>query len=160
MKWVLISICLVIFDQIAKYIIKTNLVLHQSVQILPVLAISYTTNTGTVFGLFQGKNEIFVIIISLILALLVLSSKNIIKEYGMAGKVALCLIFSGGIGNLIDRIFFGKVVDFIDLQWNYKNIWPVFNFADSYVFIGIWILIIKNFVILIKSGTDKVRREN
>ncbi len=147
-KWFIYVVGLVYIDQLTKYLVKTNFKLYETKQILPFLALTYTTNTGIVFGWFQTKyaNILFSFVIIIILSILIVSSKNFVKEFGGIGKISLCLIISGGLGNLVDRIFFGKVVDFIDLQWNYKNIWPVFNLADSYVFIGIWLLIIKYFL--------------
>ncbi|MCS7152139.1 MAG: signal peptidase II [Endomicrobia bacterium] len=144
MKWYyVLSVFLLLFDQLTKHIVRTNLHLYQSIQLLPILAISYTTNTGIVFGWFRGRNEVFIVVVTIVLILLISAARDIVREFKTLGRIALCLIFSGGVGNLIDRIFFGEVVDFIDIQWNYKNIWPVFNFADSYVFIGIWMLVIK-----------------
>ncbi len=141
--YLILSIILISLDQITKYLIRTNFTLYQSKQILPILALTYATNTGVVFGLFANYNIIFIFVIIFVLILVAFSAKNIIQEFGATGKIVVCLIISGGIGNLIDRIFLGKVIDFIDLQWNYRNIWPIFNFADSYVFIGVWILVIK-----------------
>ncbi len=151
-KWYLLATILIFLDQFTKYLVRTNFQLYQTKQILPVLALTYTTNTGIAFGWFQGKvsNVIFIVVILFVLLFLIFSSKNIVEELGCLGKVVLCLIISGGVGNLIDRIFLGKVVDFIDLQWNYKNIWPVFNLADSYVFVGVWIVVISYLVRKIK----------
>jgi signal peptidase II len=144
-KWLIYIIGLVYIDQLTKYLVRTNFKLYETKQIFPFLALTYTTNTGIVFGWFQTKyaNVLFSIVIIVVLVVLIISSKNIVEEFGVVGKISLCLIISGGLGNLIDRIFFGKVIDFIDLQWNYKNIWPIFNLADSYVFVGVWLLVIK-----------------
>lgn len=147
-KWLLYIVGLVYIDQLTKYLVRTNFKLYETKYVFPFIALTYTTNTGVVFGLFQTKyaNVLFSFIIIVILLMLIISSKSIVEEFGIIGKISLCLIISGGIGNLIDRIFFGKVIDFIDLQWNYKNIWPIFNLADSYVFVGVWLLIIKYFL--------------
>jgi len=146
LKWYIISLLLIFFDQLTKYFIRKNFALYQTRQITSFLALTYTTNTGTVFGLFEGQNTIFSALIFIILLFLIFSARGIVKDIGSIGKIAICLIFCGGVGNLIDRIFLGKVVDFIDLQWNYKNIWPVFNLADSYVFVGVWIMIVTYFL--------------
>ncbi|MCX7716464.1 MAG: signal peptidase II [Endomicrobia bacterium] len=148
--YILCCVFLIFLDQITKFIVRTNFHLYQSKQILPFLAITYTTNTGIVFGWFQGANLIFTVIIVFILATFLFTSKSIILEFGTTGKIVIGLIICGGVGNLIDRIFFGKVTDFIDLQWNYKNIWPIFNLADSYIFVGVWVLVIKYLVLTLK----------
>lgn len=141
-KWYLLTILLIFLDQLTKYIIRTNFELYQTKQLLPFFALTYTTNTGIAFGLFQGRyaNFLLIGIVLVVLLFLIFSSKSVVEEVGLLGEVAVCLIISGGVGNLIDRIFLGKVTDFIDLQWNYKNIWPIFNLADSYVFVGVWIM--------------------
>lgn len=139
-SYILLCTILIFFDQITKYLVRTNFYIYQTKQLLPYLAITYTTNTGIVFGWFQGANSIFTGVVVIVLITFFLTAKDIISEFGTTGKIAVCLIISGGVGNLIDRILFGKVTDFIDLQWNYRNIWPIFNFADSYIFIGICLL--------------------
>ncbi|MEN3013020.1 MAG: signal peptidase II [Endomicrobiia bacterium] len=156
--WILLFLLLVFLDQYSKYLIRANFSLYQTKQILPILALTYTTNTGVVFGWFAGVNFLFVVVVTLILIFVLISAKEIIKEMGPLGKLVVCLIISGGVGNLIDRIFLGKVTDFIDLQWNYKNIWPIFNFADSYVFIGVCIVIMKYLFTKIKFF--KVQKRN
>ncbi|MCX7910651.1 MAG: signal peptidase II [Endomicrobia bacterium] len=142
-KWFFLFLFLVGLDQYTKFLIRVNFRLYQTKQILPFLALTYTTNTGIVFGWFSGANIAFIVIVILVLMLVLLSAKSIISEIGSLGKFVVCLIISGGVGNLIDRIFLGEVIDFIDLQWNYKNIWPIFNLADSYVFIGVCMVVIK-----------------
>ena len=146
LKWYILGVILISLDQLTKFFVRRNFVLYQTKQIAPFLALTYTTNTGTVFGLFEGQNTIFSIFIFIVLLFLIFSAKNIVEDVGSIGKLTICLIFCGGIGNLIDRVFLGKVIDFIDLQWNYKNIWPVFNLADSYVFIGVWTMVVAYFL--------------
>lgn len=151
MKFYFLSFILIFLDQITKYLIRKNFVLHQTKQLTSFLALTYTTNTGVVFGLFEGFNLFFSLVIMLILFIFLYFAKSIKKDIGETlGNFVICLIFSGGIGNLIDRLFLGKVTDFIDLQWNYKNIWPIFNLADSYVFVGMWVMIINYFLKIIK----------
>lgn len=142
---------LVFFDQLSKWWIRKSFELYESKSLTSFLAITFTTNTGVAFGMFEGYNSVMVIMVIMILIVIIFSFKNIETEFGIIGTGAMILIISGGIGNLVDRIFFGKVTDFIDLQWNYKNIWPVFNFADSYTFIGVWTLIFKSMFNKIKS---------
>ena len=106
--------------------------------------LTYVGNTGVSFGLFKGVNWLFLIISFLALVFFMsLYSKN--KKY----RLQLSIICAGIIGNLIDRIFIGYVVDFLDFR-----IWPIFNVADSATFIGtIWLVIL-----LIKNKEDlKIR---
>ncbi len=89
------------------------------------------TNTGAAFGILQGQN-IFLILLSLIVISIIIFYYKKYKEL----RLYLILILSGVIGNLIDRIFFGYVRDFINLK-----IWPVFNLADSYSVTGVILLV-------------------
>ncbi|MBI4144194.1 signal peptidase II [Candidatus Woesearchaeota archaeon] len=115
-KFILITIIIFIIDRITKAI-----ALNYSVVI---------KNTGTLFGLWQGKNEIFILISIIILLILVKYKKELIKNKKCAYLTAL--IVGGAIGNIYDRIIFGSVIDFINLQ-----IWPAFNIADAAITIGI-----------------------
>ena len=106
---------LVLLDQAAKYFIKG------------------TVNYGAAFGILQGYKWLFIVVSLIAISVLIFYEKKL-KGIGFYGGV---LLFSGAIGNLIDRIFFGYVRDFIDLK-----IWPSFNLADSYNTIGIILLVI------------------
>ncbi len=95
-----------------------------------LLAFKYIVNTGAGFSIFQNMNTLLIWLSLIILGL-------IIVFYDRFPKVSLLLIVSGLIGNLIDRIFLGHVIDFIDFKF-----WPVFNIADSLIVIGAILMII------------------
>ena len=113
--WLIYVIFLVLIDQISKYYVKG------------------IKNYGAVFGILQGFNWLFILVSIIALGFSFYYWKKV-KNYG---KYGLVLLISGIIGNLIDRIFFGYVRDFIDFGF-----WPVFNLADSYNTVGIILLII------------------
>jgi len=94
------------------------------------------TNTGSAFGLFKGFNFIFVIFSFIVIITIVYYIKKI-KNNERILQFSIGLLLGGTIGNLIDRLFYSYVVDFIDFR-----IWPVFNVADSAVTISIALLII------------------
>ncbi|MBU2567325.1 MAG: signal peptidase II [Elusimicrobia bacterium] len=124
----------IIVDQVTKFLIRRNFILHESMPFVPFLSITYVENTGIAFGFFQGErhSNLFFIVVSLgVLAVLFISRNQIIQQAGLYGRVAMSLIFGGAVGNLIDRIFVGKVIDFIDVHF-----WPVFNVADSCITVG------------------------
>jgi len=125
-----ITLFLVILDQLTKFLIRTY---KPELKITNFLSISYTTNTGIAFGLFKGYNIIFIIISLIFLGLIIYYYKTK-KTY----TAPFILITSGLIGNLIDRIFLGNVIDFINLSF-----WPAFNIADSCITIGAIILVIQ-----------------
>ena len=127
MKPFFLSLIIVLLDQITKY-----LSIDKTIQVFSLLSINYIENTGAAFGILQNK-AFFLSIISVIVILLIIyyfnnSSKN--------EKFALSLILAGTIGNLIDRIFRGYVIDFIDFKF-----WPAFNIADMVNVIGVLLLI-------------------
>ncbi|MCX7661597.1 MAG: signal peptidase II, partial [Candidatus Omnitrophica bacterium] len=99
-----------------------------------IFHITLVYNTGTAFGLFKDHNLIFIILSLLAIFLIIRHFKDISSDKSF--KVALILIVAGAIGNLIDRISLGYVVDFLDLR-----IWPVFNLADTSITAGILIVI-------------------
>lgn len=129
------GILVVLFDQLTKLLIRQNFQLNQSFPIIKnFLHLTYVTNTGSAFGLFKGLN-VFFILFSIIVIIVIFYYLKKIKEKVLPFSIGLLL--GGTIGNLIDRIFYGAVIDFIDFR-----IWPVFNVADSAVTISIMLLII------------------
>mgnify|MGYP001558711487 CR=1 FL=1 len=135
--FIVLSIALIVslLDQLTKFLIKENLQLNQSIPIIKnILHLTYVTNTGSAFGLFKGLN-VFFILFSIIVIIVIFYYLKKIKEKVLPFSIGLLL--GGTIGNLIDRIFYGAVIDFIDFR-----IWPVFNVADSAVTISIMLLII------------------
>jgi len=96
-----------------------------------LFAFTYVTNTGAGFSILQNMNIILAVLSIILLAVLIYYRDSV-------PKVSLMLIISGIVGNVIDRIFYGSVIDFINLKF-----WPIFNLADSMIFIGVayWIIV-------------------
>ena len=150
---VVLAVSLILIDQITKILIKSNLFESQSIVIIPnFLDFTYVPNGGAAFGMLQGERWIFLSVTAIIIVItLFLLLANKIKSN--LTIFAATLIISGGIGNMIDRIFRGYVIDFI----NFKMIWAyVFNVADSCVVIGSSLIIIKLFLDIYH---DKKRNE-
>lgn len=131
---ILLILILVILDQITKIIIFN---IGQDFVIIPnILEIERVKNTGGAFGIGQNNTTTFIItniiVLGIIIRLIVFQKDKLDKKT----LITLLVILSGGFGNLIDRIFRGYVIDFINL---FPNIhFPKFNFADIYITIG-WI---------------------
>lgn len=123
---------LVALDQLTKSIITGNFALYESKPVINnVFSFTYIQNTGIAWGMFKGKINILLIITALIIILCSYMYYNISDEKGyIAAKICLIFIISGGIGNMIDRIKLGYVIDF--LSFDLIN-FPVFNVADIYV---------------------------
>jgi signal peptidase II len=122
-------------DQITKHFIINYLSFSDSVEIFSFLHIVNIRNTGAAFGIFKSLGGNFFIAISVAAIIFVtnLLIRRIYNDFGLS------LVLGGAIGNLIDRIFYGKVVDFIDFSIGRFH-WPAFNVADSALTIGIMII--------------------
>ncbi len=139
---ILISIVIILIDRWTKLFFVHYLSTRETLPIIPgFLHFTLTKNTGVTFGLFPGKTLISLIIT--IFALIFGLWWYVFKSEDNFTKFAIALIIGGGAGNLIDRLQYGYVIDFIDV----RGIWPfIFNFADSCIVIGFSLLIIKIFL--------------
>ena len=136
----IIVLLIILTDQLFKVLIINNLYESGIILVKGILKLTYVENTGGAFGI--GKNDsliltlINIIIIGTLISLAYLKRKKINKiKLG-----AILLIIAGGISNLIDRIFRGYVIDYIDINPLFK--YPVFNFADICIVLGVIIIII------------------
>jgi len=132
---------LVAVDQYTKWLVRERLALHESVPVLPFLAFTHVTNTGAAFGMLPGRNLLFIVIASAAVLVVALSLPRFERDLGRLGVACVLCIIAGGLGNLVDRVLFGHVTDFIDLRWNGRTVWPVFNIADSCTFVGVWAMV-------------------
>lgn len=141
MNCVIISFIVLILDQLSKYLVENNLY-KKSIDIIEnVFSLTYVENYGAAWGIFSDNNWIILILtpilVTLIISYLYKFSKNKL-EYIAGG-----LIIGGAIGNYLDRIVRGYVVDFFDVK-----IWPVFNVADIGIVVGCILMIL----LFIKEG--------
>ena len=149
-------VVIVVLDQWSKWAIKTSFNLYQSKPVIQdLLHFTYVTNDGMAFGLsFPGGKHVLLIMTILLTGFIVgflWKEKNghpLIK-YGLA------LILGGAIGNLIDRLLYGKVVDFLDLMIGNFH-WYIFNIADSSVTIGMILFIIHSIYVEKKKTNDEL----
>ena len=140
-----ISAMVVISDQLTKRIVIDMIEIGQRYIVIPgILDLVHVKNSGMVFGIMQGNNstpfQLLMIFIS-ILAIVVLIFW--IRNSHSKGRqiIYLSLILGGAIGNLIDRVARGAVVDFIDIHIGSRH-WPAFNFADSAITLGVVFLVL------------------
>lgn len=141
------SVLIVVLDQLSKSIVHSSMNLYDSFAVIPyLLNFTYIRNEGIAFGInFTGGKVFFIIFPILITFYLISLLKN--KEFeDNPSQIALYLIIGGAIGNILDRIFRGYVVDFIDFHIN-GNHWYVFNIADSAVTIGLLFLLYSSIII-------------
>lgn len=133
------ALSVIIIDQVSKHFIRTQLTPGQKIPEDGFFQITLCYNTGGVFGLFASQAFLITIIAVVgIIAILVYSRYPAFN--GLLVRISLGLILGGAVGNLIDRIRFGWVTDFIDIGG-----WPVFNLGDSAIVIGV-ILVLYHFI--------------
>jgi len=139
------GICLVLFDQITKWIAAQQLQVGHSVP-LPghVVYLTLVHNPGAAFGILAHATGLLILLTLAVLAIVWANRRKIGKQ-PLCFKLGLTLGLSGAIGNLIDRLRFGYVIDFLDVR-----IWPVFNVADVGIVAGVALL----FWSIIRSGQE------
>ncbi len=135
----IVATIVVALDQLSKLWIRDNLVPGESLPEIGFLRLTYVVNTGSAFGLFANQTFLLIVITivsltSILLFLRYLSSASALTN------ASLGLILGGAVGNLIDRLHFGYVIDFIDIRlWGGLH-WPAFNVADAAIVVGIFTL--------------------
>lgn len=136
-KLLIIIFLLILFDQTTKYLVSSLLLDNSLIIIKNFLKFTYVENVGAAFGILKG-NIAFLIMISLFLIYYIIKEIKNNKDNNII--YAYSLVLSGALGNLIDRIFRGYVIDFISFTF-FKRDMAVFNIADSYITIGVFLLI-------------------
>lgn len=134
-------------DQLLKLMVVLLMVPGQSVTVVPgVLDITYSTNTGAAFGIMKGSGQVLFLFALVVVVFMVAWFYYTRHQEGAWSFIALGMIIGGALGNLVDRLFRGKVTDFLDLGF-----WPVFNFADVAIVIGVIIFIVGTTLELLKE---------
>ena len=138
----------IIIDQITKYFAFIYLFKQNQIIIInDFLNFRPVWNDGISFGMLQGYGNlgrVIFIIIALIISLWIIIYS---KKLNTIGFVGYNMIAGGAIGNVIDRVVHGKVIDFIDVHYKTYH-WPAFNMADSFIFIGVLLFIYNEFIVL------------
>ncbi len=130
----LVSSLVIFLDYITKKAIETYVQPHEAINVLPFLRIVNVKNTGAAFGILPNLSNNIFIFLSIVAIILIII--YILRTFKRLEVFSLSLVLGGAIGNLIDRVTIGKVIDFIDFFMN-KWHWPAFNVADSALSIGI-----------------------
>jgi len=131
-----LMICfIIIIDQWVKNIITEHFKINESIPVIEdVFHMTYVQNSGAGFGIFSGHNNLFIII-----NIIIIISLMIYRYYHRAPfpDLPLGLIIGGAVGNIVDRLRWGYVIDFLDFR-----IWPVFNLADTAIVLGVTLFLI------------------
>jgi len=141
------SLVIVVLDQLTKLLVVRSMRLGQNIPIVPgFFDLTFVLNPGAAFSLFATLPEWirnpFFILISVGAAVLIIAYRSRYLRENRLASVSLALILGGAIGNLIDRLRYGVVVDFLDAHISQYH-WPIFNVADSAISVGVTLLLIE-----------------
>ena len=153
----IVSAIILLFDQTTKIFIDRTMGLHSSITVVEnFFNITYTRNKGAAFGILAESSFRlpFFILVSIIAVVVIIGVFRKLRTGQTFTAVALSLIFAGALGNLIDRIRLGEVIDFLDAHW-YMHHWPVFNVADSAICVGVFLLAIDMFLDERRKKSDR-----
>lgn len=146
LKWLWLTGLTVALDQVSKSAIDASMHLYQSIEIMPYFNLTYVHNTGAAFSFLSEAGgwqrwlfTILAAIISIVLAVWLAK----LKKHEILMAASLSLILGGAIGNLIDRVLYGYVIDFLDVYYQSWH-WPAFNIADSAITIGVILMLLES----------------
>ena len=151
--YLLLAAGIVVFDQATKYWVLSNFHPYERLDLLPVFALTLVFNEGAAFSFLSdagGWQRWLFISLSTIISIVLVAWLARLKATERMSGVALALVLGGAVGNLVDRVRYGYVVDFIDVHWEQWH-WPAFNIADSAIVIGVFILLVVSF----RSGSSE-----
>lgn len=143
MTIIILSIIFLIVDQITKILVVNSLVPGENIEIIKnIFSIIYTNNTGAAFSILLGKRIFLIVVAVLIIGVLLyyIKRNKIEKKIDI---IALSFVIGGSLGNLIDRIVRGYVIDFISIKIGNYN-FPIFNVADILIVIGVFLLLLSS----------------
>lgn len=145
LRWLWLSLAVVIADQLTKALIVREFELYEVLDVLPVLEITRLHNTGAAFSMLAGASGwqrwFFIGLALVVSAGIVYWLRNLPRNSAAYLPAALALVMGGALGNVIDRVWHGYVVDFLHFHWN-AAYFPAFNVADTCITIGAGLLIL------------------
>lgn len=137
------TLILIFLDQITKYIIINNMVIGDTISIIQnFFSITSHRNRGAAWGILENSRLFFIVVTFIFLIILLGYILKNINKLKLIDKIMFSLILGGGLGNFIDRLKTGEVVDFLDFNiLGYA--FPIFNLADIFICLGVFLLVIK-----------------
>jgi signal peptidase II len=147
LKWLWLSLLAILLDQGSKLAIASTMHLYQSFQIMPYFRLTYVHNTGAAFSFLSeagGWQRWFFAGLALVISIVITVWLARLKQHETLLAVALSLVLGGAMGNLIDRLVYGYVIDFLDVYYQTWH-WPAFNIADSAITLGVILMLVESF---------------
>ncbi len=147
LRWLWLSFITIVLDQWTKIAIDSSMQLYQSIALLPGFNLTYVHNTGAAFSFLSeagGWQRWFFAAIALVVSVILSVWLYRLKRHETLLAVALALVLGGAIGNLIDRLAYGYVIDFLDVYYQGWH-WPAFNVADMAISCGVFLMLLESF---------------
>ncbi|MFL3052575.1 MAG: signal peptidase II [Candidatus Neomarinimicrobiota bacterium] len=147
MRVLFVSAVLVLADQISKTIVVRTMSLYESIPVIQnFFHFTYITNDGMAFGIEFPFGYFIFSAVSILLTFFLFWYLWSVRNHSIVIRLGLAMIIAGAIGNLIDRLFLGEVIDFLDFMIGNFH-WYVFNLADSYVTVGMTLILIDSIIL-------------
>jgi len=144
LRWLWLSLIVIGLDQISKQLVESSLLVYERVSLLPFFNLTLAYNEGAAFSFLSDQGGwqrwLFTALAVIVSGVLIAWMKQLRRQDRLLA-IALSLIVGGAVGNLIDRILFGYVVDFLDFHYGQWH-WPAFNIADSAIFLGVVLILL------------------
>ena len=157
LRWLWLSALVVVLDQVTKLWAEAALLGQPPLNLLPHLDLILVYNTGAAFSFLSDaggwQRWFFVVLAVGVTGVLAFWLARLGRGERLSA-LSLSLVIGGAVGNLIDRVAYGKVIDFIDVYWDASLHWPAFNIADSAIFIGVILLLAESLFGKPSSRTD------
>ncbi len=147
LKWLWLSALVLVLDQASKLAIDSHMQLFESIGLLPSFNLTYVHNTGAAFSFLSQaggwQRWLFAALAIVISSIIAIWLARLSRQQTWLAA-ALALILGGAIGNLIDRLLYGYVIDFLDVYYQNWH-WPAFNIADSAICVGVALMLLDSF---------------
>jgi signal peptidase II len=156
LKWLGLSLLALILDQASKLVIASSMQLYQSIPITSFFKLTYVRNTGAAFSFLSdagGWQRWFFAVLAILISIIIAVWLTRLKKQETLLAVALSLILGGAMGNLIDRLAYGYVIDFLDVYYQTWH-WPAFNVADSAITLGVMLMLLESFGLVGTKESD------
>ncbi|MBM4207585.1 MAG: lipoprotein signal peptidase [Gammaproteobacteria bacterium] len=147
LKWLWLSALAIVLDQVSKLIVDSSMQLHETIPLMPCFNLTYVHNTGAAFSFLSeagGWQRWFFAALAIVISAVLSVWLARLQKHETLLAVALVLVLGGAVGNLIDRLAYGYVIDFIDVYYDSWH-WPAFNIADSAITLGVGLLLVDSF---------------
>jgi signal peptidase II len=156
LKWLWLSLLAVVLDQGSKFVIDSSMRLYQTIPVMPYFNLTYVHNTGAAFSFLSdagGWQRWFFAGLAILISGVIAVWLARLKQHETLLAIALSLVLGGAIGNLIDRLAYGYVIDFLDVYYGTWH-WPAFNIADSAITLGVMLMLAESFGLGRSKETD------